>query len=340
MADFSVSNLLAAQTIVNKTYSAPEMRMKPCPAFSLLSSNDNFLFQNVNALKQSVKRPINAYLLKRTKRTSGSAREFNHTGTLDDSMSTTLAWTTKADKTTISLKLLDDNIFSFNTVLANKLAQCAMNILEDKETEAIAYLIAQRATAQPTLKNATFNATNDAVEISLANKNLYFQYMSSVMRQNYFSGQLDVIADSFIHGAAEFFGAQGAGNSTNLGYQFQNKLIAESVELTDANYASGVALAMPKGTVGAINWIPIENRNGWGDYNDYTGGFGTFDFMGHTFALHGYASRTDNSANNGDSQDVTMEFELSLDSSYNKAPLSVIAGRTDSVIVEFAQLAA
>jgi hypothetical protein len=34
-----------------------------------------------------------------------------------------------------------------------------------------------------------------------------------------------------------------------------------------------------------------------------------------------------------------MEFEVSLDSSYNKAPLSYTTGRTDSVIIEFGQAA-
>jgi hypothetical protein len=100
----------------------------------------------------------------------------------------------------------------------------------------------------------------------------------------------------------------------------------------------GIVIAMPQGTVAALNWIPGQNRKGWGDYNDYNGGYGTFEFMGYTFALHGYAQRADTSASNGDTQDVQMEFELSLDSSYNKAPLDYTTGRTDSVILEVAQL--
>jgi hypothetical protein len=99
-------------------------------------------------------------------------------------------------------------------------------------------------------------------------------------------------------------------------------------------------LAFPTGTVGALNWIPRQNRQGWGDYNSYVGGYGTFQFLGYTFAVHGYASRQDTSATNGDAQDVTMEFEVSLDSSYNKAPLNYTTGRTDSVVIQFGQLAA
>jgi hypothetical protein len=165
MANFSVANLLTAQTMVSDKYKSPEMRMKPAPAFQLLSGNDNFLIAEAATLKTRDDRTIEAHLLSRTKRNSGTARAYNHTGTIDESQKVTLTWTTKSDKTSISLKLLDKSLFDFNTVLANKLEQCAMNILEDKETEAIAYLRAQRATQQPTLKGASFSAANDAVEI-------------------------------------------------------------------------------------------------------------------------------------------------------------------------------
>jgi hypothetical protein len=340
MANFDTGNLLTAQTIVANRYKQPEMRMKPAPAFSLLTRNDNFLIVGAETLKTRDDRAIEAHLLARTKRTAGSARAHDHTGTIDDSQKVTLTWTTKSDKFAISLKLLDKSVHDFNTVLANKFEQACMNILEDKETEAIAYLMAQKSTASPTLKGATFNTVPDAVEIALANTTTFYQRLKSVMRQNYFGGTIDVIADSLKYIDAEKDGAQGAGNSTNLGFQFLGLNIVESPELTDADFASGCALAMPQGSVAALNWIPKQNRQGWGDYNAYNGGYGVFKFMGYTFAVHGYAQRANTSASNGDVQDVTMEFEVSLDSSYNKSPLTTIAGRTDSVIIEFGQLAA
>lgn len=339
MANFDTSNLLTAQTILARKYAAPELRMKPAPAFNLLTSNSNFLIESAEVLRTREDRAIEAHLLARTKRTSGSGRTYNHTGTLDDSAKVTLPWTTKSDKTSISLKLLDKSVFDFNTVLANKFEQCCMNILEDKETEAIAYLRAQRATQQPTLKGATFNAGTNAVEIDASDVSAkqFFARTKSVMRQNYFQSGLDIIGDSNLVVTAEFLAAQGGGNATNTGYQFGNLNILESVELTDANYNAS-AMVMPAGSVAALNWIPQQNRNGVGDYNSYVGGFGSFRFMGYTFAVHGYAQRADTSATNGNEQDVKLEFELSLDSSFNKAPLSYTTGRTDSVIVQFSQL--
>lgn len=340
MANFDVSNLLTAQTIANKKFEKPEMRMKPAPAFGLLTQNDSILVVGAETLKTRDDRAIEAHLLTRTKRTAGSARAHNHTGTINDSQKVELTWTTKSDKFAISLKLLDKSVFEFNTVLANKFEQACMNVLEDKETEAIAYLRAQRATQQPSsLKNGTFNSTLDAVEIAASEDDKFFAALRSVMRQNYFSGQqIDVIVDSAMALQAEFLGAQGVGNATNWGYQFGGLSIAESVELDVADYARGIALAMPAGSVCALNWIPKQNRSGWGDYMSNVGGFGSFNFMGYTFAVHGYAVRADTSGSNGDVQDVTMEFEVSLDSSFNKAPLSYTTGRTDSVIIQLGQI--
>jgi hypothetical protein len=339
MANFDTSNLFTAQTMLSKKYVAPEMRVKPAPAFDLLSTNSDFLVESAELLRTREDRAIEAHLLARTKRAAGAGRTHNHTGTFDDTAKVTLAWTTKSDKTAISLKLLDKSVFDFNTVLANKLEQCCINILEDKETEAIAYLRAQRATQQPSLKGATFNAATDAVEISaddVAAKQ-FFARTRSIMRQNYFRGALDIIGDSNVIVTAEFLAAQGAGNATNYGYQFLNLNIAESVELDDPNYTAA-ALVMPAGSVAALNWIPKQNRNGEGDYNSFVGGYGVFKYRGYTFALHGYAERADTSATNGNAQDVLLQFELSLDSSFNKAPLNYTTNRTDSVIVEVAQL--
>ncbi len=339
MANFDVSNILTAQTMVSDKYKAPEMRMKPAPAFGLLTANDSILIVGAETLKTRDDRPIEAHMLARTKRNSGSARAASHTGTIDDSTKVTLTWTTKSDKFAISLKLLDKSVLDFNVVLANKFEQACMNILEDKETEAIAYLRAQRATQQPTLKGVTFSAANDAVEVSGADieANRFFSRLRSTFRQNYFGSAIDIIADSNMAVNVEFLAAQGSSNATNWGYQFSGLNIAESVELNDDNYANGVVMAMPSGTVGALNWIPKQNREGKGDYNSYLGGYGSFIFMGYKFAVHGYTQRADTSAANGDTQDWLMEFEVSLDSSYNKAPLDFTTNRTDSVIIEVAQ---
>jgi hypothetical protein len=338
MANFATGNLLTAQTILNARYAQPEMRMKPSPALDMLLGNTNFLTVDAKTLRTRDDRPIEAHLFSRTKRTSGAARAATHTGTIDDSQKVTLTWATKSDKTSISLKLLDKSVFEFNEVLANKLEQCMMNIVEDHETAAIAYLLAQRTQVSEVLKGATFNTANYVAEIAEIDKNKFLQVLKSIMRQNKYKGQLDVIADSIMQVELEFMQNQGSANSTNTGFQFNGVRYAESIELADTNYTNGMVVAMPAQSVCALDWIPKQNRTGWGDYNSYVGGFGTIRDpwgMGLTFAVHGYSSRSDTSATNGDAQDVLMEFEVSLDLSLNKAPLST---SNESVIYEIARV--
>lgn len=338
MANFDTGNLVTAQTIINKKYAAPEMRMKPSPAFAMLLQNTGFIGEDVTTLRTRDDRPVEVHLLSRTKRLSGSSRTHNHTGALDDSMKVTPTWITKSDKTAISLKLLDKSVHDFNTVLANKLEQCMMNIIEDEETAAIAYLQSQRTQFSAPLTIGAFNAANDTFEIT-GSSDYFFQQLKSIFRQNKHSVQLDVIADSIMASHGEFLANQGTGNSTNTGFQFSSLNVAESIELADVNYTKGLVIAMPHDTVGALTWIPKQNRLGVGDYNSYVGGYGVMNDpwgLGLTFAVHGYAQRADTSATNGDRQDVIMEFELSLDTSFNKAPLSGGAG--ESVIYQVAQL--
>jgi hypothetical protein len=334
MANFDVSNLLTAQKILSDKYASAEQRMKPAPVFSMLTANDDFIV-GVESLKTRDDRATELHYITRTKRSSGSARAYNHTGTIDDTAKVTPTWTTKSDKFAISLKLLNANLFDFNRVLANKFEQSCMNVLEDRETEAIAFLAAGQATQQPSIKGGTFNAGTNAIEVDAVSATSFFQRIKSIMRQNYFGGQIDVVVDPLLQIMFEQQAAQGAGNATNLAYNFPGLRIVESVELNDADYANGSAFAFPVGQVSALCWIPKENRQGWGDYNSYVGGYGTFSFMGHQFAVHGYALRADTSASNGDVQDVQMEFEVSLDCSFNKAPLTYTTGRTNSVIHQF-----
>lgn len=340
MANFTVAALLTAQQILDKKYTAPEMRMKPSPVLELLLRNAPAFIQDVNSVRTREDRPTELHLFARTKRTSGSARAHNHTGTLDDTFKVTPTWVTKSDKTAISLKLLDKNLFSFSEVLANKLEQCMMNIVEDYETYLVAQMQAGRSQVSATLKGASFNATNDAIEIAAANKARFYQILKSAFRQNKYSSFLDIVADPLMSMSAEDLRAQGAGNDSNDSFQFGGMRIVESIELADANYASGVVLAMPSGSAGALQWVPKQNREGYGDYNSYVGGFGTISDpwgLGLQFALHGYAQRADTSASNGDTQDVQMEFEVSLDMSFNKAPINVTG---ESPIFQAGQMSA
>jgi hypothetical protein len=100
--------------------------------------------------------------------------------------------------------------------------------------------------------------------------------------------------------------------------------IVESIELDDANYANGISFACPMGLWGIIDWIPLQNRAGKGNFDSVLGGYSTMvdPMTGLSLAVHGYTERGDTSAAEGDTQDEVTEWEISIDLSPQVAPLT------------------
>lgn len=347
MANFTPSNLVKAQALLTEKFTKNEMREKALPALTLALKNSNILLPSANQIRTREDRAVEAYVMKRNKRNPTAARTHNHTGNRGDSFAVPLTWSTYSDVFSLSLKQMDNNIFSFNQALAQGFADCVMNIRGDVETDNIAFLLAQRSQINIATERGTFNAANDAFEIALADKPQFYQIVENMMAANNYTGRYDVIASQGVYIDGNWYAAQGSANANNSAFQFTNMNIARSTELTDANYAGGVALVMPEAGFGVIPWIPKQNRQGEGDYNTYVGGYGSItdgdidvanpDATVLTYAVHGYRQRADTSASNGSTQDDIIEFEVSVDIARVLSPLSTA---TESVVFEVGQLTA
>lgn len=326
MANFSESNLLTAQAMLNDKAKKPENRFKPSPTIQLGLSNLPYLMPDHGTLRTREDRAVKAYLLGKSVRTAGTARSATHTGNRGVSIEQTLTWAVYSDKFSISLKQMDNNLFGFNMTLAQQLENAMKNCLIAAETYEIGQLQTNRSQVNIATSGGTFNAGQNAFEVATAG-NLYWAKMRSMMRQNYYEdGNFDVITNSSGKVNFDNYAAQGGSNATNLAYQAMGLNVVESVELADANYpTSDVSLIMPSGVFAVLPWIPKQNRQGYGGYASYLGGFGTIQDpwgLGITFAVHGYASRVDTSASNGNVQDNLFEFEVSIDMAHAVAPLS------------------
>lgn len=286
---------------------------------------------------------MNAYYIKKRTAGNGTARAYNHTGTQGDSVSVALSWSTFSETFGINLTAGLDNVFKNQEQFDNQMMQ-TMRIL--RERIGLSFLTSLHAARtqvkNTTIKNLAWNGTNFAFENAALQANFFAQNGISIMRQHKYYDKIDFITDSVINKQFDFLRAQGAGNSTNYSFQFQDvgnvmehPLLSTSVVTT---YANGIALAMPQYSFSAIPWLPLINRQGKGDYTTYVGGFGTIadpTTPGLVYALHGYSNRADASATNGSAQDVKMEFELSVDISFQIAPLSTA---NETPIFEIGQL--
>ncbi len=324
MANYAASVLAEAKLIIAERFSAPEKRLKTVGVLSAFMKNSEIAIPNLGALRVKEERAEKGYFQNRSKRTVLTGRTHDHSGSVGDSSEVEFSWSTYGDKAQTSLKRSDNNLFSDAQLLANEIDNMVKNIYEGMDDAALAYLATNKSGVNAATKNGSFNGTNDVFEIQAADVNRFIQSGKSMLRQNYYSSAADVILDPLLYVEAEFLANQGGSNATNFGFQFSGVDIMESVGLTDVNYTDGAGYFIPQGTIGMVDWIPQQNRNGEGNLESYVGGYSTIvdPISGLTFALHAYQDRADTSASGGDTQDVVMEWELSVDISFNHSPLT------------------
>lgn len=334
MPNYADSVLAKAQVMYNERMQSAEMRQKPSSTLMTLLKNTNFLIPDIRPLRDREDRATNAYLKNRAARSLTASRDANHTGAVADSTEVPITFDTYTDKFATSLKRSDNNVFSDAEILSHEIENSFINLHEGIETALVTWLDTNKNTvsAPPSgsIKRAPFNATNDVYEVAAADSDEYWNIIKSIFKQEkYPSGMIDVVTDSLLASTGDFKANQGTGNSENLGFQFSGLSVMESIEVSDSNYLDGISFAMPMGMTGIIDWTPKQNRQGKGDFESYVGGFSTITdpLTGLSFAIHGYSERGDTDGNNGNSQDVITQWEMSIDLSPQFAPQST-AGAT------------
>lgn len=337
MANYAASVLAEAKLILSERYSAPEKRLKTAGVIGAFMKNTDIAIPNVGTLRTKEERAEKGYFFNRSKRSTTTSRTHNHTGTVGDSSEVAFTWETFADNCQTSLKRSDNNIFADAQLLANELDNVFKNMYESMDAKALSYLGTNKSLVNGATKNGSFEATNKVFEILAVDKDRFFQYGKSMLKQNHYKGMADVICDPILFAQAEYLASQGQSNATNSGFQFSGLNFFESVDLSDSNYGNGDAYFIPEGTIGVVDWIPSQNRQGVGNYESVLGGYGTIQdpISGMTFAVHAYSDRADTSASGGDKQDVVTNWEISVDLSFNKAPINVT---DESTIFEVGQL--
>lgn len=348
MADFVSSALLAFQSKINKQFNAAELRELQNPIVRQASSYADYVIANVGKIKESDKRAVYAYYLKKTTASNGTARSYAPSGTQGDSGQITLSWVTFSEPLGLNMQVGYDNVFDSMTIFDYQLMD-KMRILRERiGTYIVQQLYSARTQTAPQTagaRNMTWNGVNFAFENDANTLDLFYENAASVMRQNKYYEKLDVIADPVIFKRARYDQAQAGGNAQNLAYQFQSYnpggIMEHSVlgSTVATQYPSGSALVMPQYAFAIIPWIPLINRQGYGDYASFNGGYGTVpDSSGlpYDYAVRGWAQKQDTSNAGGVVQDIHRDLELSIDIAFQVAPISV-AGETP--IYEFGQIA-
>lgn len=340
MANFATAALVKAQAKLIGKFQSGELRFRTPAVHNLFNRNSSFIFPDYEALKTRDDRTVETNYLTRTARSLGTGRTHNHTGAQGDSSTLTPSWTTYNDKFVSTIKEADNKVYSYEELHMSKMQNAIINFVEGLDAIAVDYLFANRSGVNTATAEGTFDTTDDTFEITdSTNGNRAIQITKMVMDINKWQGvQMSIVCDSISFNKFMYLAAQGATNATNTSFQFQGvefihdpSLTADAAGLASA-YSKGFWLAVPDGTIGALPWIPKQNRVGV-EMKEASYGqiFNPVD--GLAYAIHTYEERVDGTSVGGYTQDVKIETEISIDMAYAHAPLSTA---TASPIMAFA----
>jgi hypothetical protein len=335
MANFATAALVKAQAKLIGKFQAGELRFRDPAVHKLFLRNTTIMIPDYEQLRTREDRTVETNYFLRTSRALGTGRSHNHTGAQGDSGVLTPAWTTYNDKFVTTIKEADNKVYSFDELHMSKMENVVANFAEGLEAVAAAYLFANRSGVNVATAEGTFNATDDAFEITEStNGNRAIQITRMVMDINKYQGtSFDIVCDSIAFNKFQYDAAQGISNATNTSFQFMNVTFVHDPSLTAAAaglaaaYSKGFWIAVPTGTIAALPWIPIQNRQGV-DYSPVAS-YGQISnpVDGVSYAIHTYQEGADGTSVGGFTQDVKIETEISVDIAYEHAPLSV-AGET------------
>ena len=321
------ANFVKAQAKLVQAFQSSELRFRYPATYLALKQNSVIMFPNYEELRKREDRTVETNYATRSKRALGTARTHNHTGTKGDTALLTPTWGTNSDVFNMSLKQADTSLYNAQEQMNLEVQNVISNFMEGYETQATAYLFANRSGVNIGTAEGTFDAVDKVFEIATANESRAIQISKINVNANKYPDGATVFCDSISYAKFEYQAAQGAQNNTNLSFQFNGLTYVHCVELGAlaaalvSAYSKGFWIIVPTGTVAVLPWIPIQNRIGVETKeNVYTSLLNPVD--GETYAVHSYETRADDSANNGYTQDVVTQYQISQDLAFAKAPLS------------------
>jgi len=332
MPYFSDNRWSAFQYKYDEVMQRPEFKRKPSTALMLFLKSTDILIpvsekERILGVKQSDQDTVEVNYIKKTSHTTGSARAAAHTESTGDGGKATVSFTTYAADFTYTKKTADRTIWEEAELKAKEIISCAIALHSSIETAFLAVLSTYKnqSVISSSPRGGTWDSNNHLFQIANADMDLWMQKVKGFMRQQYYQGIFDCIVDEVLFQKAEYLIQQGQGNQTNLGWQAKNLDIGVTEEISiDDNY-DGQGYIIPTGTIGVIDWVPKMNRMNVGDPGKVGGFYTTLPDpfgSGLNFAYHEYYTAADNDSVGGETQDVNVNGELSIDLAPIVAPMS------------------
>lgn len=321
MANYSQTVLLNALAELsdpaNKDLRTPAGNYGATNAFNKYKKNVIMNYDEFNRAKNQSELQTKQidYLIRNTKSVT-NARAASLTGQAGDSLRDTITFVTYAREFTISDGLIRNNTIGAQKMLVAQMRNARLDLGAAIETAAVAKLEAFKNTVSKTATSGvigTWDATNYVLEIAKADQDLYWNYISTDMKNLDFNGQYQSIHNNNANALINRQVAQGAGNSANLTYQFPEFEFETSNTVSNLSDYFTTGYVVPAGSIGLVDWIPQINREGlvnhaeW-DFTSMADPFGVFDNI--AVAVQ---KKVVNGTTTSGTQDAQWIYELSVD---------------------------
>lgn len=327
-ANYVPSAIAKAQAKLLSKFANNELRAVDPVTFKAFLKNSEIMFPTAKTLRTREDRTLEAYYKLRTYRALGTGRTHAPSGAQGDSGVLTPSYTTYNDVFKTSLKLADNNVFSLEELVANEAENLVKNFSEGNETVATDHIFNNRSGVNVAVAEGTFNAVTTTFEITgSTNGTRSIQITRSAMDENKYNGAtLTVFCDTVAFNKFHYLANQGTSNAVNTQFQFEKLTFIKSLYLTakaaTLGYTGGFWIAAPDDTFGVLDWIPKQNRAGvnMAPY-EYSSFLNPID--GLNYAVFKTYAAGNTTASGGYTQDITTQYEFSVDLAFEHAPLSV-----------------
>lgn len=332
MADYSSSRWDAFKYKLNEAMQAPEFKKNPSPTLMTFLQNTDLLIpasemERTLGLKQSDQDTVAIKIINKQSITTGSARAYDHTGNKNDSTSVNATFTSYVANFGYSLKEADRTIWQLAEIQSKQILSAMIALHESIESGLVTWMNTNRSQVvnSATPRSGTWDGSNYIFGIDANDENRWMQRAKGFMREQYYKGVFEIIADEYLYQEGEFNVQQGQGNSENLAWQASNINAKVSQDISATSGYTGNGFMFPQGTVGILPWIPKLNRQSYGDAGSAGGYYTTIEDpfgTGINFAVHERMVAADNQSNSGERQDVNVFVEISVDLAPVKALMS------------------
>ena len=323
------TNLKVAQAKLQGAYASNEMRMPSANTYLEVLKGTPLMVPNYMELRTSPSRSLELSLMNRVKRTVATAISATHTGSLVESSVYSPQWSTASVSFSDSLKMFGNNTVSRQEALVSSYENAYLDILENLEDKAQDFLFDEKSGVNAsTGGGGTFSGADDVYNFPSTSVDVLLQKTKTILEENHYKSRITLYCDSTAYDLFEFQIFQGSGNATNLSFQKDNITFVRSIGLEtkfsglSGTYGTGVWIAVPEGSIGALPYLEAENRAGISTRLQ-TYGTAISPFDGVSMGTHIYEVREDTDSAGGELQDETVQYELSSHMSFFASPISV-----------------